>query len=380
MPEKSVWEILLDAVKKQLKEVEEIRVKVSMGSENETKLTEAYDLFNTIVVTFLKSDLNKVAIQRAPRKTQQHLLVVAVPSDGFTFRIPIEKIDGDLKKRVDEKMNTIQIVEGKVMSLRNPAQPMTWEEVKGLPYPVQDELTGVILETLGVEKKYPLDFFVKYTFRKLLPLEEMVIVPDALMENFARAAKLLIAQFKAPEAHTPKEFVDVYLAELKRFVEARRADRVPCEVQIKAGTTKWGRFAYGIDVVAPDGRRFSVVNSGSLNDERWEPPYSGDGSVWSRNMYIAPQEGEERGRYEKGTLNAPDFVLFIAGVPAFDEDGRPKMGLGGFSPVDLEGLPEENGYWRWMIYLPSKDWRVIGGSTSFLDRPIESRAVVKCAC
>lgn len=100
-----LFETLFKAVKLQLKEVEKMRASISMGSEDEPKLYEAYSLFNAIVISWLNSGLEKVRISRDPKKGHEHLLVVEC--DGFRFRFPesqISELDGKLYLKVAQKM------------------------------------------------------------------------------------------------------------------------------------------------------------------------------------------------------------------------------------------------------------------------------------
>lgn len=109
MSRSNVFGILLKAVKTQLTEVGALRSTARMGSENESKLAEEYQRFNIIVVAFLNCYLDEVSTQIARgRKWSDPHALLEVTIDGFTFRIPVsklEKLDGELAKKVKIKMS-----------------------------------------------------------------------------------------------------------------------------------------------------------------------------------------------------------------------------------------------------------------------------------
>jgi hypothetical protein len=245
-------------------------------------------------------------------------------------------------------MSELVITEGKLMSLRDSAQPMGWEELLDpKDRKAFDLFLSLVKELFGRDFSWLL-------FRDLeVPLLDILFTSEAIVDNYRKVAEAAVARFEVPFSRDER-FAQAYRVAAYRFVQKRRASRIAVEVRIKAGTMQYGNYSYGIQVRHPvSGNVLSFVSSGAVSRPRWSHKRL---ATWHRWL----PDGNHREEIE-----IPEFIPCMPG-------------MGGNVALDVEPLPTEEGYWRWLVYLPDRSWQVKGGSTFWMpDNPRHSKAIIR---
>jgi len=263
--------------------------------------------------------------------------------------------------RQEEKMSTILLNEdGKLVSAENPSQLMTWEELLN---PKNKQMFYWFLDELLKSLK-GLNWLVLRDSG--LPLDAFVFTSEAIETSYRAAAAAFVERWETPRylSSDRSSFRAIYNEELQKFIEKRRAGRVAVEVRIPKGEMKYGNYSYGITVVSPGGQQFSITCSGSPSRPKWTWKKV---NVWERYM----PDGNTKETTET------DLILSVYS----EQDTDLSWKYGGISRsvtvcVDLvDDLPDIDGNWRWLIYLPDNTWQVKGGSTFWMpDNPIHYKA------
>jgi hypothetical protein len=335
----------------------EAAVNEGVGIEPE----DAFRSVNVVLIRVLERFLDSVQISwhESPKKQgwdNKHAVLVISYGQHIHVPIPIGVVvKAGLYQRVKDKMSSLQIKNGQIQSLRNPAQPMTWDEFASLSFGLFEEFISLVRD-LGQD-------FPWTVMRECgVPLSEFVFLPMNAEENYRRAARSSIVAFRYPQTYIllDKKFRSIFQEELEEFIRQRRATRVACEVRIRIGTVKQCRYDYGMHVISPNGTEYSIVNSGATSFPRWNFSYTG--IRWQRY----PQ-----GSNEIQFLDDPNLVPVF---PMLVNHSEKWIG------IDVEKLPEEGSFWRWMVYLPSAEWQIKGGSVAYLGRIELGRIQLKCDC
>ncbi len=368
MTEKSDLKVLFSAAVKQLEIVKALRPAAKPGSTMESVLEAALHSFDLIVVELLREHLSKVNVALDPKKGswENRHAVLCVSYDGNSIRISVAalaKIDGEIIKKVRNKMNGIVFNNGQLRSVSDSTLPMTWAELNkdnSLRATLEREIKDMYLLPFGKERS-----FLQLMEEARLPLAEVVFKPDQLPANIGRAIQSAVEHFVIPEYHLYEWALEGrYHEALTSFVQQRRSQRVAVMVTLPKVDERWGRASYGIDVVSPDKRIFSICNSGLIiNYPRYT--FAGEEAVWGRYL---PGESTGMGREQ---ISEPEFVPHLCTRSRF-------AGWAQFTSIDVEFLPDDGKTSRRILYLPNAEWKVVGGTVSYItEHPATTPAKVE---
>jgi hypothetical protein len=336
--------------------------------ERAAKVSGNFIDLNNAIIEILNDHLNKVQLRILSKRThawEDRYADLMVEANSITLKIPVfklQELDWELAEKVENKMKTPTIVNGQLRSFLDTDLPMNWEEFDKIELCERAALQNALLKIMGIDKNRPDfthgdEFLLLAMSRHSIPMSEVNFEQGKRDLNYAVLSRTMIQQHKCPDSIASKNLVRVFNTVLERFITQRRAKRIAVEVKIPVGETKWGRYSYGIAVRA-EGNTLSVTNTGATSHPKWE---------WLADY------GWCRGIAKNREFLNVDFMPYVNNR-VINKHGF--VGDQKWVDVDVVSLPDENGYWRWMLYLPKKHWEVTGGSVAYHDRAITYRAKI----